>query len=129
MKSRAALVLMEQLVVVLVLSLAAAFCLLAFAQAHRIGAETDLQDRAVDLAITGCETVKAHRGDLEAAAALLTGEVQEGTLLVERRELRMEIRISDTEKPNLGQADVFVFQENTDNCIYSLTVSWQEVSP
>ena len=129
MKNRASLVLMEQLVVVLVFALASALCLLAFAHSHRISAETELRDRAVDLAITGCETVKAHRGDLEAAGESLRGQTEGGILLVARQDLRMEIRILDSENPHLGQAEVVIFEEKSEKPIYSLEVSWQEVTP
>lgn len=128
MKNRAALVLMEQLVVVLVFALAAALCLLAFAHSHRISTETELRDRAVDLAVTGCETVKACRGDLEAAEKALGGQLREGILLVNRQDLQMEIRISDAGIPLLGQAEVRILRNHTGECVYSLTVSWQEVS-
>ena len=128
MKNRAALVLMEQLVMVLVFALAASLCLLAFSHGHRISAETDRQDRAIDLAISGCETVKAHRGDLDAAAEVLKGQTKHGVLLVDREDLRMEIRILDPQIPHLGQAEVRIFRENSEECIYSLAVSWQEVS-
>ena len=129
MKNRAALVLMEQLVVILVFSLAAALCLLAFSQAHRISAETALQDRAVELAITGCEVIKAHRGNPDGAAAILEGEEKEDHILVIREDLYMKIHILSGEIPGLGRAKVEVFQENTDNPIYSLTTLWQEVLP
>lgn len=104
-------------------------CLLAFAHSHRISAETECLDRAADLAVTGCETVKAHRGDLKTAGEILDGEIRKGILLVTRHGLRMEIQILDPEFPHLGRAEVLIFPENTDEPIYSLTVSWQEVSP
>lgn len=129
MKNRAALVLMEQLVVVLVFALAASLCLLAFSRAHKISAETALRDQATDLAVTGSEALKAHRGDLEAAGEYLQGQVEEGTLLVFRQDLRMEIRLTGSQIPNLGQAEVGIFRENTGECIYSLTICWQEVAP
>ncbi len=129
MKNRSALVLMEQLVVVLVFALAASLCLLAFSRAHQVSAETALRDRATDLAVTGSEAVKAHRGDLEAVGRQLRGQVEDGTLLVSRQELRMEIYLTDGQIPHLGQAEVAIFRETTGQCLYLLTVSWQEVSP
>lgn len=128
MKNRAALVLMEQLIVILVFILAASLCLLAFFHAHRISAETARQDMAVDLAVTGCEVIKACRGDPEQAAMVLQGETAEGMLLATREGLRMEIRILDTRIPNLGGAEVRILEETTGECLYSLTVNWQEVS-
>lgn len=128
MKNRAALVLMEQLIVILVFALSAALCLLAFSHAHRLSAETARQDRAVELAATGCELLKAHRGDLESAAEILDGDLRDGVLLVSREDLSMEIRILDTGTSGFGQADVRISEEQTGVFLYSLTVSWQEVS-
>lgn len=127
MKNRGALVLMEQLVVILVFALAASLCLLAFSHAHRISGETDRRDRAVELAASGCEVMKALHGDLAEAGELLEGQVTEGCLVVSRGDLRMEIRPLESQFSKLSTSEILIFDTETGEILYSLTVGWQEV--
>lgn len=127
MKSRASLVLMEQLIMILVFALAAALCLQTFVKADHISRETAMQDQAVILTQNGAETLKACEGDLAAAARLLGGVPSGDRLTVDHREMRLELEITPSEIPGLGRAEVRVVGTETEETLFSLTVSWQEV--
>ena len=113
MKSKASLLLMEQLVMILVFALAAALCLEAFAKAEMISAETHRRDRAVVLARNAAELLKA--GEWDAAEALDT----EG--------YRVDILPRNSGVPGLAQAEIQVFFE--EEPLFSLNTGWQEVLP
>ncbi len=118
MKSKASLALMELLVMVLIFSMAAALCLGAFVQADRVSRETQLQDRAVALAQSGAEALKACGGDLAQAEALLD-PAPEG--------LYLTVSLLSSEIPGLGTGEITVYNKETGKAIFSLTAAWQEV--
>lgn len=122
MRSKASLLLMEQLIMVLVFALAAAACLGCFAAAVQTARETVQLDEAAALAQNGAEVIKACRGDLEAAAGLLDGTVRGESLTAGV----LEICIQDSGVPGLGQALVRVTGE--DGVLFSLTAAWQEAA-
>lgn len=119
MKSRASLVLMEQLVMILVFALCAALCLGLFARADALSRETELQDRAVVLAQSVADAVKACRGDLDEAARIAGGE-DAGDLILDLVPLPQRI-------PGLGEASVAVFDAQTGQLLVCLNAAWQEV--
>lgn len=125
MKSKASLLLMEQLVMILVFALAAVLCLQIFVYADRTSREMEIQDRAVALAQNAAETLKAC-GSLESAAELLGGTVREGTLALVREELTLEICQTASTIPGLSQAEIRV--ADGEHMIFTLTVAWQEVA-
>ena len=61
MKSKAPLLLMEQMVMLLVFALAAALCLQAFVKSDGLSGNSEARDRAVTLCQTAAETVR-HSG-------------------------------------------------------------------
>ncbi len=115
MKNKTSLLLMEQLMMILVFSLAAALCLQVFAKAHEISQETARQDQAVILARNAAEVLKATDGDLDAAETLS----QDG--------YRVSVTLEDSPQPGLACAVIGVFWEDTQ--VYSLKTGWQEVLP
>lgn len=110
MKNRAFLVLMEQLIMVLVFSVAAAACLGLFVRAGRTAGETARLGEAVILAQNAAETLKASGG----AAGVSTN--QEG--------YRVEINRKAGEIPGFGEAEILVYYG--EECLYSLETGWQE---
>jgi hypothetical protein len=113
MKSKASLLLMEQLVMVLVFALAAALCLQVFVKAKEISEETARQDQAVILARNGAELLKATHGDVSAAEALAQNGYQ------------MTVRLPQSQQPGLSRAEIDVsFGEEL---LFSLETGWQEV--
>lgn len=127
MRNRAALTLLELLVMVLVFALAAAVCLQCFAEAALIRRETACLDRAVILAQNGAEILKAGSGDLEKAAALLDGAVSGNSLTAEQEGLTLTIQKQDSPIPGLGCALAEVTAGG--EYLFSLTVAWQEGIP
>lgn len=127
MRSKASLMLMEQLVMVLVFALAAALCLGVFVKADGISKETALRDRAVILAQNGAEVMKSCSGDLKTAADILGGTADETTVTVQDGELTMKIEKTPSDIPGLGLAEVRVWGGNA--VMFTITVGWQEVTP
>ena len=115
MKNKTSLVLMEQLVLILVFSLAAALCLQTFSQARNISLETIRLDRAVILAQNGAQLLKATDGDAEKAESLSTDDY------------RVIVRDLPETTPGLGRAEIQVFFEET--LLFSLETGWQEELP
>lgn len=112
MKSRASLVLMEQLLMVLVFALAAAVCLRAFAKADEISTQTARRDEAVVIAQNAAELLKSGA---------------DPQMLPENKEYTLEIREEPTQISNLKQARITVWYEG--EVLFSLTTGWQEVQP
>lgn len=111
MKSRASLVLMEQLLMVLVFALASAVCLQLFVKADSLAQETARRDEAVVIAQNAAELLKGGC-DPE---ALDTGDY------------RVVIREEAPDIPGLATATVAVYYEEIP--LYSLTTGWQEELP
>lgn len=128
MKSKASLVLMEQLVMLLVFALAAAACLGIFSAARDIGLSAKRQDEAVLLAQNGAEILKSTAGNLEQTAAQLGGTLHDDQLYVPWEDgLCLQIQKTASPIPGLGQADLWVIHGDSD-ILFSLTVCWQEVT-
>ena len=121
MKQKASLVLMEQLVMILVVSLAAVLCLRAFAWSDRASREMEQQAEAVILCQNAAETIKAA-GSLEAAAEIPDAVCQ-------NENFYMEIRETVNSEPGLGQAQISVLSRKTGEVLFSLVTGWQEVLP
>ena len=137
MRSKASLVLIEQLMMVLVFSLAAVLCLQAFVQADRISRESEEQDRAVVQARNAAEVLKHCRGDYEEAAALYGGSWSGEHWIItyddlwevnwEEEAYQLQVKPLSSEDELLGRAEVTVCAaDGTQLCI--LPVAWQEVS-
>ena len=67
MRSKAPLILMEQMVMLLVFALAAALCLQAFVKSDEHSARGEARDRAAVLCQTAAETVRHYGGDAKNA--------------------------------------------------------------
>lgn len=84
MRSKAPLVMMEQMVMLLVFALAAALCLQAFTKSDALSARNEARDRAVTLVQSSVETVRHCGGDtdqaLRSAAELLECQYEEEVL-------------------------------------------------
>ena len=64
MKSKAPLMLMEQMIMLLVFALAAALCLQAFVKSEQLSSRSENRDRAVTIAQTAAETIRHCGGDM-----------------------------------------------------------------
>lgn len=127
MKSRAPLVLMELVVMVLVFALASAVCLHAFVLSHRTGERCLLEDEALLLAQNAAETLKLTCGDVQTAAAQLGGQAENGVWTARQGQLLLEVRPVASALSGLGRAEVRVLHR--DSALVTLPVAWQEVQP
>lgn len=116
MKTRGVLPLMEILVMVLVFSLAAAWCLQIFALSVNISRETARLDEAVALAQNAAQILKSPAPDSNRLLNEL--EIPDG--------MQLHCEFLESGFPNLGSARVWVTWE--EETLFSLTVSWQEVA-
>ena len=73
-ESKAPLVLMEQVIMVLVFALVAALCIQAFVLSRTLSIGMTDRDHAMNVSQTLAETVKACGGDMEAVCEKLDGE-------------------------------------------------------
>lgn len=146
MKSKAPLMLMEQMVMLLVFALAAALCLRAFVKADGISEQSEARDHAVVLCQNMAETIKDsaetnHQLVLSAVASRLDADTREAdtsfSLFYDENWQRtntaaetaycLDVVKLNSEIPGLGKARVTV-TENPGEALFSVEVAWQEVS-
>ena len=141
MKSKAPLLLMEQMVMLLVFALAAALCLQAFVKSDGLSERGERRDRAVTAAQTAAEAVRHCKGDLTRTAALL-GVEQHGNseaLLVaydrdwniaqETMRYHLGVVLEDSGVDGLGKAQIWVRDESVEESgaeLLRFDVMWQE---
>lgn len=134
MKSKAPLLLMEQMVMLLVFALAAAICLQSFVLSDRLSRRGEARDRGVTLAQTAAETIR-HQGGapesaLEQAAPSLGGRYEAGQLTVTEGEgdetITLTAQAEESGIPGLSKAALLVEWEG--ETVFELTVAWQEVA-
>ena len=137
MKNKAPLSLMEQLVMLLVFSLAAALCLQVFVLSAQISRRCEARDRAVTEVQNAAEALKVSGGDLQRCADLLGGIAEDGCW-----ELRFDenweaalsggaycltAEVLPAEYPALGSAEVTARTASGEE-LFGVTVCWQEVT-
>lgn len=146
MKSKAPLVLMEQMVMLLVFALAAALCLQAFVKSDEMSRRSEDRDRAMTLCQTTAETVRHFGGDvspaLEKAAERLGYSIDHGILWQEFDEdwnpvefgvYRLDAEGIPSDVPGLNRVSVCVmkgFNAGEElEILFQIEVAWQrEVS-
>lgn len=140
MRNRASLMLMEQLLMILVFSLACAVCLQVFVKGDRISRQTAQKDMAVYLAQNAAEIIKGAGGNLE-MAALEMGAVAEGSGWEirydkdgrleqnhEKIQFHMEIVRDARRLPFLGEVSIQVYgTDDLETPLFTLPVAWQEM--
>lgn len=153
MKSKAPLLLMEQMVMLLVFALAAALCLQAFVKSDGLSGNSEKRDRAVTLCQTAAETVRHSGGNFNEAAEKLGLEFGQGSTMFRYYDENWEpLPISEgpipdggvsyhpaqegayclsvhavleDAQPGLGKASVSVSEAEGDT-LFELEVAWQE---
>lgn len=134
MKSKAPLILMEQVVMVLVFALTAALCLRMFVLADRLSVKYAATDRAVIEAQNAAEWLKQGRlseyleehravGETEAKMVLFD-EDWNVTGQMENAEYFLQILSIDCEQDNLWKAEILVFAG--ENELFRLTIAGQK---
>lgn len=146
MKSKAPLLLMEQMVMLVVFALAAALCVQAFVRSDGSSERSQARDHAVVLCQNAAEVIR-HTGDIESALMQLHGEVYEDNGVYrafydeEMNYLhsvpwcgtgapvsvyRLEVRPVDTGVSGLGRVSVEVVSIEDGASVFALDVAWQE---
>lgn len=137
MRSKAPLVLMEQMVMILVFALAAALCLQAFAGSDRMSRRSEARDRAVTLCQSVAETIRSNGSNFNTSAEQLGLEFGQGSTMFRYYDENWE-PVSGLEgayclsvnglydtPPGLGKASVSVSEAEGDT-LFELEVAWQE---
>jgi len=125
MRSRASLVIIEQVVMLMVFALAAALCLKAFVWSDTRSAEIFARDKALLHAQSAAEVVKSCGGDLAAAAEILGGSADENGLTVNYDDYVLSVTPAEEELQYMSSARVCVYDDAQQ--ITSLKIAWQEV--
>lgn len=140
MKSKAPLLLMEQMIMLLVFAFAAALCLQAFVKSDNISRRSENRDRALQEAQIAAEVIRHTKGDFKQAAELLGGSrYEEDSLqLVYDRDwnpaqdtmrYHLGIVLQDSGVPGLGKAQIWVRDESAEEQeaeLLRFDVMWQE---
>lgn len=124
MKSKAPLVMMEQLIMLLVFALAAALCLQAFVLADSQSKTTSRRDSAILEVQRTAETIKYCGGDMEKAAGILGADLDEGTLSLGCEDCSIYARSEDSGTNFLGSARVWAEDEKGQELL-AVSVAWQ----
>lgn len=111
MRSKSPLTLIELIIMIAIFALAAALCLRAFVWADLKSADNQSRDRAVIIAQSAAEEIKAQHS----AEASVT----------EKDGFTVTVTPQETDNDLLGAAVVSVADDN--DTIVELTVKWQEV--
>ena len=138
MKRNASLALIEQVVMLLILIVAAALCLRAFAWSDQQSLHYTDRDRAMVELQSAAEILKAHSGDFSAAAASYGGRATQTQWVLDFDENWNITATSGTYRicataiacdvDYLGSATLTV-QPVVGDIFAELTISWQEVAP
>lgn len=147
MKSKAPLMLIEQIMLLLVFAFVAALCMQAFVKSDKIAAQSEARDRAVVLAQTAAETIRHNGGDFAGSAEDLGGMITDEDMLqiaydsewnrtdmVEHSDYLLCAQRSDAGVQGLGKARVWVAhcgdsaqQRGEADDLFSIEITWQEV--
>ena len=137
MKGKTALTLMEQSIMLLILTLSAALCLQVFVWADTHSRQNTDRDHALTQLQSAADVLKAHNGDFSAAAASFGGQAADEQWVIHWDE-------NWNQMPNHGTYQLLAVSQNMqtdylgtsllelrqeDTVLCSLTVCWQEVLP
>ena len=127
MKNKTFLPMLEQMIMILIFALAAAFCLQGFAAASRISKRQAVLTEAVVTVQNTAEILKSSQGDFELASELLGGIITTEGLQIPADDYVVTACTAAEEYDLLSSAKIEVMY-NTE-ILYELTVTWQEVLP
>ncbi|MBQ7017124.1 MAG: hypothetical protein IKL38_04725 [Firmicutes bacterium] len=127
MKNKTFLPLIEQMIMILIFALAAAFCLQGFASADRLSKRQAVLTEAVVTVQNTAEILKSSHGDYDLAAELLTGTVTDTGLQIQTEDYTLTATAAEEQLDSLASAKIKVLYKT--ETLYELTVSWQEVLP
>lgn len=134
-KSKSALALMEQAIMILVFAVAAAVCVSVFVKSRQMSQELADRDMAVNRCQTVAETVKATAGDIEETGKILGGKAEGNKMILsygpdwepcieEKASYVVTLRCQETEG-YLGRGTITVVTTAGEE-VFSLPVNWQK---
>lgn len=142
MKSKAPLSLMEQMIMILVFSLASALCLKVFVESDRVSRFCETRDRASLAAQSAAEVICSSTDNFEGAfsfaAEKLGGHFTSDLMWIEYDEnwqvspygkYRLEARNVHSDIPGLQKALILITDSSSseNTTIFELEIAWQEV--
>lgn len=137
MKNKAALTIIELVLMLAVFAAAAALCTSALVWAHQSSAACAARDQALLRAQNAAELLKSRGGDPEDAAAILGGTGSADGWVIhydeaweqteEKGKYTLFITREDSEAELLGLARIQVLCG--DSCLVEIRAAWQEVKP
>ena len=138
MRSKAPLVLMEQMVMILVFALAAALCVQVFVLSDQTSRNNEARAQALTAAQSAAETLKHYDGDYETAAQKLGGSWNGGVWeffcdedwnVTGNTNAAYHVRVTPVDSGHalLGNAEIAVCTTAGEQ-LCSLPVAWQEVA-
>jgi type II secretory pathway pseudopilin PulG len=130
MRNKAPLAMIEQLIMLLVFSLAAAVCLRGFVWADQTSKRNALRDRAVVQAQNAAEILKSTEGDCEQAAAYGGGVWDGETWTLQADEdasFYVQVTLTDNSQALLGTAEATAYTADGEE-LFVLPFAWQEAS-
>lgn len=138
MKSKAPLAMMEQLVMVLIFSLAAALCLQVFILSDQLSHRSEAQDHAVIAVQNAAETLKSCYGSLDESARLLGGKSDgdlwqigydaEWQIVKDEQTTYQVLAVPVANEDALQGAARITARTNAGEELFEIMVSWQEVA-
>ena len=125
-KGKASLILMEQLIMLLIIMVAAGICLKAFAYANKISHESERKEIAMGHLTEVAETCKAYGGNIYTVCELLGGKrFTEGMKIFYKYD-KMEVilELKENSPDNLQKAELMA-RESTGAVICTWIIAWQ----
>ena len=148
MRSKTPLFLMEQLIMILVFSIAAILCLQGFTTADRLSQEQTDVSQAVVLAQNMAELLKAHKGDYQTAAEQFADYSAECIIKIYNTEAEndsdvmylfndsvsstshtgYELHVTELKTESSFLTTVLIEVLLEDEILFELTTAWQEAA-
>lgn len=136
MKSKAPLVLMEQLIMLVVFSIAAAICVRAFVYSDQLSLQKQVRDQAIIQVQTLAETYKYYKGDVQKVIAEFGGDIDNDTFITywneqwqpcdeSKSQYKIKITKQASNVTGLGKAEVLVYSID-DKVLFTFPLAWQE---
>ncbi|MBR0417388.1 MAG: hypothetical protein IJI56_06225 [Firmicutes bacterium] len=148
MKNRTSLTLLEMLIMIMVLALAAALCLRAFVYSGKLSKEDRMKAEALSFAQNAAELLKYHKGDAEKAfsemgctyngsSPVMLNEDWEDCGLIEYNgaykldgfKYIVLLKQNTGDDPLLGQTLITVMNAENDTVLCRINAAWQEEEP
>lgn len=137
MKRKAPLSMMELMVMIAVFAMASALCLQAFVKSDQLSRRVEARDSAAVLCQSVAETLRHTEGDFRQAAQLLQAQhCEDDSLMLDydsdwaiaEETMRYTLGASRVEsaQPGLGKAEVWCRDEESDEELFRLEISWQK---